>query len=164
MPATPIFKRFLTFLLLASLTMLHGQPLNLNFKNLNTGNGLSHNKVNCILQDQRGFMWIGTEDGLNRYDGNDFLIFRSLPGRTDGLSGNIIQALYEDPEGVLWIGTADGGLSRYDYRLPPAQQFKQYKFNPNDPASIPVNAMRYISAISSGGSCRSASITATKSP
>lgn len=117
------------------------QPSALYFEKLNTDNGLSHNKVNCILQDQRGFYWIGTEDGLNRYDGNDFLVFRAQPGRSDHLGGNIITALHEDNDGVLWIATADGGLSRYDYRLPPSVQFKQYKNKVDDPSSIPVNSI-----------------------
>lgn len=119
--------------------MAAAQPPNLYFKKINTGNGLSHNKVNCIVQDKRGFTWIGTDDGLNRYDGNNFLIFRNTPGSAAGISGNIITALWEDEKGILWIATSDGGLSRYDYRLPVAQQFKQYKNKPGDKTSIPVN-------------------------
>jgi ligand-binding sensor domain-containing protein len=123
------------------LSMLHAQSGSLYFEKINADNGLSHNKVNCILQDRRGFIWIGTEDGLNRFDGNDFLVFRAQPGRSDCLSGNIITALLEDKDGVLWIATADGGLSRYDYKLPPAQQFKQYKHQHDKPSSIPTNTI-----------------------
>ncbi|MEP7144326.1 MAG: two-component regulator propeller domain-containing protein [Ferruginibacter sp.] len=111
----------------------------LYFNKLTTQNGLSHNKVNCIMQDRRGFIWIGTDDGLNRYDGHNFTIFRHQPNNATTLSGNIITDLLEDEKGILWIATADGGLTRYDYRLAPLQQFKQYKHLPGDSASIPVN-------------------------
>jgi ligand-binding sensor domain-containing protein/signal transduction histidine kinase len=111
----------------------------LYFEKITVQNGLSNNKVNCILQDKRGFMWLGTNDGLNRYDGNNFTIFRNKPGDSSSISGNIITALLEDKNEILWIATADGGLTRYDYKKPPAQQFRQYKHQPGDTNSIPVN-------------------------
>jgi ligand-binding sensor domain-containing protein/signal transduction histidine kinase len=129
------------FTFFITLSIAGAQPSTLYFEKINTGNGLSHNKVNCILQDKRGFMWIGTEDGLNRYDGNEFLVFHSLPGKTDCISGNIIKDILEDHEGILWIATADGGLSKYDYRLPPQKQFTQYKFQQDKPNSIPTNTL-----------------------
>jgi ligand-binding sensor domain-containing protein/two-component sensor histidine kinase len=129
------------FLLLTFCAIPNAQQATLYFEKLNTDNGLSHNKVNCILQDHRGFFWIGTEDGLNRYDGNDFVIYRSSPGQKSGISGNIITDLMEDESGVLWISTADGGISKYDYRLPPDQQFVQYKNIPGDSLSIPTNTV-----------------------
>ena len=109
------------------------------FNKLTVQDGLSNNKVNCILQDKRGFIWIGTNDGLNRYDGKYFTIFRHQPGNTTSLSGNIITSLLQDEQEIIWIGTADGGLSKYNYKLSPAKQFKQYKHIPGDTASIPVN-------------------------
>ena len=114
------------------------QPV-LYFKRLSQANGLSNNKVNCILQDKRGFTWIGTDDGLNRYDGNNFLVFKNIPGQSSSVSGNTITDLHEDKDGILWIATADGGISRYNYRLPPEEQFRQYKHHPGDSSSIPVN-------------------------
>lgn len=114
------------------------QPV-LYFKRLNHANGLSNNKVNCILQDKRGFTWIGTDDGLNRYDGNNFMVFKNIPGRASSVSGNTITDLHEDKEGVLWIATADGGVTKYDHRLQPENQFRQFKHQPGDGKSIPVN-------------------------
>jgi len=111
----------------------------LNFNKLTIQNGLSHDKVNCIMQDRRGFIWIGTDDGLNRYDGHNFTIYRHQPNNASTVSGNIITDLLEDEKQVLWIATADGGLTRFDYRLPPDKQFKQYKHLPGDSTSIPVN-------------------------
>jgi ligand-binding sensor domain-containing protein len=96
------------------------QKPSLYFERLTTQNGLSNNKVNCFIQDQRGFMWIGTNDGLNRYDGQYFTIFRKQQDNGSGLSGNIITDLVEDKKEILWIATADGGLTKYDYHQPPA--------------------------------------------
>jgi signal transduction histidine kinase/ligand-binding sensor domain-containing protein len=127
---------WLSFLLLLSADAQ--QPV-LYFKRLSQANGLSNNKVNCILQDKRGFTWIGTDDGLNRYDGNNFLVFKNIPGQSSSVSGNTITDLHEDKDGILWIATADGGISRYNYRLPPEEQFRQYKHHPGDSTSIPVN-------------------------
>jgi ligand-binding sensor domain-containing protein/two-component sensor histidine kinase len=136
-------KRFLRCLCLLLVLWLAqpaaAMPPSLYFSKLTDVNGLSHRKVNCILQDKRGFMWFGTDDGLNRYDGNKFMIFRNEPTDSTSISGNIITSLVEDKNGVLWIATADGGLTRYDYRLQPGKQFKQYKHSVSNPQSIPGN-------------------------
>jgi ligand-binding sensor domain-containing protein/two-component sensor histidine kinase len=114
------------------------QP-NFYFNRLTTENGLSHNKVNCIISDKRGFMWLGTDDGLNRYDGHKFTVFRNDPQNSTTISGNIITDMLEDEQENIWIATADGGITKYNYKLPPAQQFKQFKHNPANKNSIPVN-------------------------
>ena len=75
--------------------------------------GLSHNTVFAVLQDQHGFLWIGTADGLNRYDGYDVTVYRHLPGDSTSLVDNTVQALAEAPNGDLWVGTASG-LDRLD--------------------------------------------------
>ncbi len=138
-------KKGLLILLLSSacIRIVAQQPV-LYFKKINNSNGLSNNKVNCILQDKRGFTWIGTDDGLNRYDGNNFLIFRNKPGSSVGISGNIIIGLFEDENETIWIATSDGGLNRYNYRLPADKQFKQFKNKPGNPSSIPVNIINAI--------------------
>ncbi len=117
------------------------QNSSLYFEKIGTQNGLSNDHVNCILQDQRGFIWIGTDDGLNRYDGQYFVIFRNRPGDSTSISGNMISGLHEDKDGVLWISTLDGGISKYDHRKPVAKQFRQYKNIPGDSLSIPINAI-----------------------
>lgn len=116
----------------------------LYFEKISVQNGLSHNKVNCILQDKRGFIWLGTDDGLNRFDGRNFMIFRNKPNDSTTISGNIITDLIEDKQGRIWIATSDGGMSRYDYTLAPEKQFRQYKHQPDHPTSIPIN---YINAV-----------------
>jgi ligand-binding sensor domain-containing protein len=87
---------------------------------------------------------MGTDDGLNRYDGHYFTIFRHQHNDPTTISGNIITALFEDENDVLWIGTADGGLTKYDYRLPAGNQFRQYVHLPNDSSSIPDNIINAV--------------------
>lgn len=84
------------------------------FQHISIKDGLSQNTVNCILQDDSGFMWFGTQDGLNRYDGYDFEIFKPDPDKQDSLSHNEIWCLYQDRAGVLWVGTRGGGLNRFN--------------------------------------------------
>ncbi|MCZ6702944.1 MAG: hypothetical protein O6940_07880 [Ignavibacteria bacterium] len=86
----------------------------LKFEHLGVEHGLSQSIVNCVLQDQNGFMWFGTMDGLNRYDGYRFNIYKNDPSDSLSLANNFITALYEDHLGDLWVGTRDGGLCRYD--------------------------------------------------
>ncbi|GAB3278715.1 sensor histidine kinase [Larkinella harenae] len=84
------------------------------FKHITTQNGLSQSNVTCILQDKRGFMWFGTQDGLNLYDGNSFTVYRNDENRPSSLSDDFIRSLYEDRKGRLWIGTDNGGLCLFD--------------------------------------------------
>ena len=82
------------------------------FRNYQVESGLSHNSVICTLQDKQGFLWFGTKDGLNRFDGYTFKVFRSDPNDSSSIGSNFIQALYESRD-KLWIGT-DKGLYAYD--------------------------------------------------
>lgn len=134
-------KLLLLFFIILCWFFVPAQVSSLYFDRLTIQNGLSHNKVNCIIRDQRGFMWFGTDDGLNRYDGHNFVVFQHKPGDSTTISGNIINDILEDEQGVLWIATADGGLSRYDYRQSRRLQFKQYRHSPGDSNSIPVNML-----------------------
>lgn len=143
-------RRWLLFFcnLLLAITGAAQKP-SLYFNNLSAVNGLSNNKVNCILQDRRGFMWIGTDDGLNRYDGYRFQTFRHEKSK-NGLSGNIITDLHEDEEGVIWISTADGGLTRYNYHLPASEQFKSFRHAPADAQAISANILNAIEEDANG--------------
>jgi signal transduction histidine kinase/ligand-binding sensor domain-containing protein len=76
--------------------------------------GLSQSSVMAILQDRLGFMWFGTEDGLNRYDGEDFKVFRPLNGDPTSISDVWISTLELDADGAVWVGTRQGGVNRYD--------------------------------------------------
>ncbi|SEA80854.1 ligand-binding sensor domain-containing protein [Pedobacter hartonius] len=90
---------------------LYSQPY--YFKSFQVENGLSNNSVICSLQDSRGFMWFGTKDGLNRFNGYQFKIFKNVQGDSRSLGGNFIHALHEDDSGKLWVGT-DRGLYIFD--------------------------------------------------
>lgn len=84
------------------------------FSQLNTNNSLSQGPISCILKDKHGFMWFGTEDGLNKYDGYKFKLFRNTPGDLKSISSNNIKCLYEDKAGDLWVGTLGGGVVKYN--------------------------------------------------
>src|SRR5574339_416633 len=83
------------------------------FEHLSIEDGLSQNAGLTIFQDSRGYLWIGTQDGLNRYDGYGFKIFKHDPDDPTSLSHNSILAVAEDTNGYLWIGTWGGGLNRF---------------------------------------------------
>ena len=84
------------------------------FRNYGVEQGLSQNSVVQVLQDSDGFLWIATQDGLNRFDGYDFVVVRAEPGSPRSLSNSDVSALAEDRAGRLWIGTTTGGLNLYD--------------------------------------------------
>jgi serine phosphatase RsbU (regulator of sigma subunit)/ligand-binding sensor domain-containing protein len=108
-----IFRFFaITFLFLIFLTPLRGQQ-KYNFEHISIPDGLSNATVWDILQDKYGFLWIATQDGLNRYDGYNFKIYKNDPGNPKSLANNFVQSLMIDSEGILWIGT-NGGLCKYD--------------------------------------------------
>ncbi|MBN2247042.1 MAG: response regulator, partial [Candidatus Aminicenantes bacterium] len=111
------------------------------FKRLSIEQGLSQSDVPCIFQDSRGFMWFGTEDGLNLYDGFSFKIFKTQKIRHKGLSYENIKAIYEDKDGMIWIGTYGGGLNRYD---PKKEEFTHYMHDPDNPRSISNNRVTSI--------------------
>jgi signal transduction histidine kinase/ligand-binding sensor domain-containing protein len=87
---------------------------NIKLKKLSVEDGLSNSYVNCLLQDKVGFIWFGTDDGLNRYDGYEIKVYRNITEDSSSLSNNIIWSLFEDHSGNLWIGTKGGKLNRYD--------------------------------------------------
>jgi two-component system sensor histidine kinase ChiS len=93
---------------------LYAQEYELKFKHFTIDDGLSQSRVSCFLQDCRGFMWIGTHEGLNKYDGYDFTVCIKDPNSPGTISGNIIRCIYEDSKNNLWIGTASNGLNLYD--------------------------------------------------
>lgn len=93
-------------------------------------NGLSQAQINAILQDKYGFLWIGTQDGLNRYDGNKFVHFQHLPFDTTSLSNNYVRSITEDPDHNLWIAT-DYGLCVFKRKENRISCFFHQDDNPN---------------------------------
>ena len=105
----------------------------LRFERISLGQGLSQSTVFCMLQDSHGFMWFGTEDGLNKYDGYTFTVYRHEREDASSLGSNWIPAMLEDDSGALWFGTRDHGLALYDRRL---DQFTHFRNDPQDPFSL----------------------------
>ena len=89
----------------------------LRFDNINIQQGLSQSSVRVIFQDSRGFMWFATGDGLDRYDGNAFVVFKHNPDDPGSLSHPYVWAIQKDPAGFLWLGTRGGGLDRFGSAL-----------------------------------------------
>src|SRR5579872_4309316 len=108
----PLYLLFCLWQLAAS--PANAQPQYLNFTHIGTQVGLSANNVTCILRDKQGFMWFGTRDGLNRYDGYDFDVYRNNPGDSQSLSSNFVTSIIQDKNGDFWVGTWGGGLNRFD--------------------------------------------------
>ncbi len=108
-------------LLLANMGGVAAQSLPV--ERLSSELGLSQNMILCLLQDSKGFIWVGTKDGLNRYDGYQFKVYRFDPFDTLSISDNYIRSILEDREGRMWVNTANG-LNLFDrakeifYRVP----------------------------------------------
>lgn len=112
---------------------LFAQPTSLKkFRHITAEHGLSQSHVKTILQDSRGFMWFGTQDGLNRYDGYRCIIYKNNPQDSSTISGNFVTDILEDSQGYLWIATTEG-LNKYDRA---SNSFTRYKHNKNKPGSI----------------------------
>ena len=87
---------------------------NIRFNHLTVQQGLSQSAVTCIFQDKSGFMWFGTQDGLNRYDGYNFKIFKNIADDSTSLSDNFIFSIYEDKSGTIYFETQTGNFNKYN--------------------------------------------------
>ena len=112
------------------LPLIEGKDI--RFSHLSTEQGLSQSRVDHMLQDRRGFIWIGTYNGLNCYDGYRFKIYKPDPNNPNSLGGLFVSALFEDRSGILWIGT-DQGLNRFD---PVTERFTQFRADPDNPDGL----------------------------
>ncbi len=110
------------------------------FDHLTPQDGLAGDYVPATLQDRYGFIWIATENGLNRYDGHAFTLYQHQPEDPRSLSYSDINTLFEDEEGTLWAGTVYG-LNRYDRAT---DDFTRYLHDPDDPDSLGHNRIRHI--------------------
>jgi signal transduction histidine kinase/ligand-binding sensor domain-containing protein/DNA-binding response OmpR family regulator len=122
-------KTTLNFLLIFAILLIQaiaipllGQKQNLRFEHLGVEIGLPHSNVICILQDKKGFMWFGTRDGLSKYDGYKFTVYKNNPEDKTSISHNMITNIVEDQNGDLWIATW-GGLNKFDQSK---ETFTQY--------------------------------------
>lgn len=110
----------------------------LHFTHLTTENGLSNNEIVEIVEDDKGFMWIATRYGLNRYDGSEVITYLHNKDNPNSLINNNICTLYKGKNNILWIGTWGGGLSRFDIKR---NQFTNYYHDKNKPTSLGGNVV-----------------------
>ena len=104
-----LMKAFLsTFFLVIASHLLAAQQRPSSFKHITTNDGLSQSNVTCMLQDNEGFMWFGTQDGLNRYDGRTLKVYKKDPLRSGSLGHNYVLSLFKNRDGNFWIGTYTG--------------------------------------------------------
>ena len=101
------------WLLISSFCVCQAQLLSPKFRHLTTNQGLSQSHISAILKDKRGFMWFGSEDGLNKYDGYKFTHYKHDPGDPNSIIDSYVQDMLEDRAGNLWIATSNG-LDRFD--------------------------------------------------
>lgn len=105
----------------------------LSVEHFTPAEGLAGSKVISVVQDSTGYLWIGTQEGLHRYDGHEMRLYQHDPEDSTSLSNNTAEVLYVDRQGTLWIGTWNG-LNRYD---PQTDAFRTYLHDPDDSTSLP---------------------------
>ncbi|MDP4187725.1 MAG: two-component regulator propeller domain-containing protein, partial [Bacteroidota bacterium] len=127
-------KKITTFFIALFLGMVFGyaQMVNNRFQHITSDDGLSQNTIRCILQDRKGFMWFGTWNGLDRYDGYNFKVYKSNSNDRNSLSGNFIHSLCQDRLGNLWIAT-NNGLDKF---VLDKETIEHYRYNPHSNNSI----------------------------
>jgi len=137
-----LLKNIHLILLLLLITISgFAQKKDFKFQRLTAEQGLSHNNVYGILQDKDGFMWFATQDGLNRYDGYSFEVFRHNPKDSNSLASSNFGKIYQDKSGIIWCGTYGGGLDEFN---PHKNIFIHHKHSETDTNSISNNRIRFI--------------------
>lgn len=145
--AKQIIRLWITaFSFLAIPPACFAQNQSLKFEHIGTNEGLSQVDVSSIIQDSRGFMWIGTGNGLNRYDGYKFINYRYDLANNSSLSNNVISDLAEDKSGNIWIATK-GGLNKFDRA---SGRFTRYLHNDHDRTSLATDVINRLSFDSAG--------------
>ncbi len=98
-------------LILSSLAhILSAQEEPIRIKHYTLEDGLSQASINSLLQDRAGFVWVGTQDGLNKFDGRSFEVFKFSASDSTSVSGQFIEKIFEDTTGKIWVGTLGNGL------------------------------------------------------
>jgi signal transduction histidine kinase/ligand-binding sensor domain-containing protein/CheY-like chemotaxis protein/HPt (histidine-containing phosphotransfer) domain-containing protein len=109
------------------------------FEHVTMRDGLSQGTVEAILQDSRGYLWMATESGLNRYDGNSIRVYRRERGNPQALASDYVWTMAEDTHGDLWLATIGGGVERWQRST---DSFQQFRHDAADPASLASDAVR----------------------
>lgn len=123
-------KRIIFILFFYSLpASLFCQSNQIKFDHITVEDGLSHSSVFEIMQDSKGFLWFGTQDGLNKYDGYSFKVYKYSPFDTTSLQDNWVQSIAEDKEGNLWVGTHNNGVFKFDRNKETFANYKNARSN-----------------------------------
>lgn len=141
------FWKFTIWLLFGLNIFLYAQQTDLKFRHIGRKEGLSQGSVQTIIQDKKGFVWMATEDGLNRYDGYKFDVFKHNPDDSFSLASNDLWTLFEDERGYIWIGTYQHGLDRFD---PSREVFTHYVSISSDSTTISSNTVRALATDKNG--------------
>lgn len=136
-----VISKILFILLLGSPGCLFAQRIDHSLEWINVDETLSNSTVRAIAQDNLGFMWFGTSNGLFRYDGYNILHFKHEPSKENSLSSSIINALLIDHTGNIWIGTQNGGMDKLDLGT---LSFTHYKHDPQNRNSLATNTVNYL--------------------
>lgn len=131
-------KKYL-FTIVSFLLLVNADIVAFSFRHYKVENGLSENSVFCSLQDSKGFMWFGTKDGLNRFDGSNFVVFHSSSKDKNSIGNNFIRSLHEDKNHTIWVGT-ERGIFLYSQRYNSFQYFDK-KTDQNVEINMQVNAI-----------------------
>lgn len=118
----------------------NGQSLDIHFRHIKSEKGLSNSTIETIVQDYRGFLWFGTRDGLNRYDGSRMITYRNNSTDSNSISDSYITSLFEDKQHYLWVGTSNG-LNKFDPKL---NSFTKIRLQSTNKESISSNYIRAV--------------------
>jgi signal transduction histidine kinase/CheY-like chemotaxis protein/ligand-binding sensor domain-containing protein/AraC-like DNA-binding protein len=143
-------KRCLILLtaLVASLYMQ--AQMKVRFTHYTADDGLSQNRVMDILQDKKGFMWFATWDGLNRFDGKHFQVYKGLAGDPNGFTNNRLNVIQEDRFGYIWLYTNDFQVYRFN---PRTEQFQKLSYSPDTSRQVVSKTIQFVRLLSGNSVC-----------
>ncbi len=133
MPNIRLFSILNLIVMLSATPSLSARPT-LNFQHLNLQDGLPDRTVRATLQDRQGFVWLGTQGGLVRYDGQEKRVFVPVDGDSTSIAGRVVNCLTEAKDGRIWVGTVFSGLCRYD---PDTEQFTRFDSSDTTGSFVP---------------------------
>ncbi len=128
-------------LMLAAASAAQEEPRNLRFQRYSLEEGVSQVFITSIAQDTQGFIWVGTQEGLNRFDGYEFVAFSHDPEDPSSISHNLIKAILVDEAGLIWVATDGGGLNRFD---PATGVFRRYRNDPENESTLSSDRVRIL--------------------
>jgi len=134
-----MFKYFYLLFLSLNVLLSFSQDRSLSFRHLTIADGLSYSSVHVSFQDKDGFMWFGTDLGLNKFDGNTFTIYKHDESDSCSLSENFVINIFEDSYSKFWIATAYSGLNTFDRHK---EAFKRYQYRPGEKGCLSSNNVR----------------------